>query len=89
MLTGGAARASRSTRGSFGIGAPGRAALEWSILFAALSLIVPGLGAVSVPFALRARGQGSARWIAALIMAMWCTLLGVYLRYRLGERILP
>jgi len=68
---------------------PGRAPLEWSILCSAVGLLFPALALVGAGFALRARRQGSPRWLAAFLIALWCALLGSVVRLAIGFGLLP
>jgi hypothetical protein len=68
---------------------PGRSSLEWSVLCSALSLILPVAIVFALLFARRARRRGSPRWLAALLAAVWCGLLGVYVRFAFGFPIVP
>ncbi|MHB8681855.1 MAG: hypothetical protein ACYDA2_07155 [Acidimicrobiales bacterium] len=68
---------------------PGQGSFEWSVMFAATAVLLPMTGLVGVAFALRARRLGSRRWLAALLAAGWCVLLGCLLRVRLGMAIVP
>ena len=69
--------------------APGRSSFEWSVMFAALSLLVPVLAALGLLFAERARRRGSSRWFAGGLAALWCGLLGAFIRIRLGIQVVP
>lgn len=68
---------------------PGRASLEWSILCSAVGLLFPLLALVGAGFAIRARRQGSPRWLAALLAALWCLVLGGSVRLALGFGFIP
>jgi len=68
---------------------PGRAAVEWSILCGAVGLLFPLLALIGAGFALRARRQGSTRWLAALLAALWCAVLGGIVRLAVGFGLFP
>jgi hypothetical protein len=68
---------------------PGRAAIEWSILCCAAGLLFPVLAVAGAGFALRARHLGSPRWLAALLCAVWCAVLGGTLRVGLNFSLVP
>lgn len=68
---------------------PGRGALEWSILCSAIGLLFPLLALAGAGFALRARLQGNSRWLAALLAALWCLILGGSVRLALGFGLVP
>jgi hypothetical protein len=69
--------------------APGRRWLEASVLAAAVSLLVPSLAVVAVGAALLSRRAGNSRWLAALLAALWCGLLGTVVRGALGIAVVP
>jgi len=69
--------------------APGRARLEAAVLLAALAILVPVLAPAGVGAALTARSAGHPRWLAALVAALWCGLLGAALRGAVGMELLP
>jgi len=68
---------------------PGRAAVEWSILCSALGILFPLLALIGAGFALRARRQGSGRWLASLLAALWCAVLGGFVRLAVGFGLFP
>ncbi|HTC23849.1 MAG TPA: hypothetical protein VK688_05770 [Gemmatimonadales bacterium] len=68
---------------------PGRGWLELTIGFCAAALIAPLCFPGAVAAALLARRAGNARWLAGLIAAVWCTMLGVALRAELGMPVVP
>lgn len=68
---------------------PGRAPLEWSILCSAVGLLFPLLALIGAGFALRARRQGSPRWLAAFLAGLWCLILGGSVRLALGFGLVP
>src|ERR1700681_3711666 len=55
--------------------APGRGWLELAVLLAAAGIVIPLCGVLAVPVVLKARRAGSPRWLAALLAAVWCSLL--------------
>lgn len=69
--------------------APGRVALELSILLSALAILVPVCALGAIPAALVARRSGNSRWLAALIAGVWCLLLGVVVRGLTGMGLFP
>ncbi|MHB8467303.1 MAG: hypothetical protein ACYDH6_22195 [Acidimicrobiales bacterium] len=69
--------------------APGRGFLEISILLSALAILIPVCAAGAVPAALLARRAGNRRWLAALLAALWCALLGAALRSVLALAVVP
>jgi hypothetical protein len=79
------------TKGIAGVNSvrPGRGSLEWSVMCSALTLVVPVLGLAALGLAVRARNQGSTRWLVAVLAAPWCAFLGALLRLRLGFEVLP
>jgi hypothetical protein len=68
---------------------PGRASLQWSIILSAFTILVPMLAIGAIWFALRCRREKGPRWLAALLAACWCTLLGVAFRLFGGLPIIP
>jgi len=68
---------------------PGRPSLEWAVVLAALGILVPVVALGSAGFALRARRQGSPRWLAALLASLWCLGLGLVLRRAGGIGVFP
>jgi hypothetical protein len=69
--------------------APGRGWLEGSIVLAAFSILVPMLSLLSILCSLGARRAHNSRWLAALIAAIWCGILGVVVRTAMGMGVLP
>jgi len=69
--------------------APGRAPLEVSVLASAIAILIPICVVVAIPAALVARRAGNGRWLAALLAAIWCGLLGSAVRYLLGVGLIP
>jgi hypothetical protein len=69
--------------------APGRGALEVSVLLSALAILVPVCSLGAVVSAVVSRRSGSPRWLAALIAAIWCGMLGVVVRYVIGIELVP
>jgi hypothetical protein len=69
--------------------APGRAALEAAVLLAALAILVPLCAPPALACALVARRRDNPRWLAALVAAAWCGLLGVVVRLALGVAVAP
>jgi len=71
------------------IWAPGRPALEVSVLLSAVAMVVPVAGLGACAFAWQARRRGNGRATLALVAACWCILLGVVLRLALGLAVVP
>ena len=69
--------------------APGRASFDWAVLFATAALIFPVSGVVGVVFADRSRRQGYGRWRSALLISIWCVILGMALRGFLHLEVFP
>lgn len=69
--------------------APGRSSFDWSVLFAALALLIPVAGLFSLVFAERARRRGYPRWKSALAAGIWCLVLGVALRGIMHVGVFP
>jgi len=69
--------------------APGRASFDWAVLFATAALIFPVSGLVGAVFADRSRRQGYGRWKSALLINIWCVLLGIALRGFLRLEVFP
>lgn len=69
--------------------APGRGALEASVILSALTLLVPVCCVGAVGFATVARRAGNRRWLAALVAGVWCGVLGLALRAVLGMGVVP
>jgi hypothetical protein len=65
---------------------PGRACFEWAVLFAAVALLFPEAALVGALLAAQSRRVGYPRSSSALVMALWCGILGIVLRglLRLG-----
>lgn len=68
---------------------PGRASLQWSIILSAFTILVPMFSIAAIWFALRCRRQKGDRWLAALLAACWCALLGIAFRLFGGLPIIP
>jgi len=71
------------------LSAPGRARLEAAVALAALAILVPALAPAGAGVALTARRAGNPRWLAALLAALWCGLLGASMRGAVGMGLLP
>jgi hypothetical protein len=69
--------------------APGRSSLQWSVILSAFTLLIPVAAIGALSFAVRARHQGSPRWMAAVIAAVWCFILGATVRTVFGIGIVP
>ncbi len=69
--------------------APGRGALECSVVLSALAILVPLLFVGAVSCAWLARRRGHPRWLIATIAAVWCGFLGAFIRYGTGLPIVP
>jgi hypothetical protein len=69
--------------------APGRRALELSVLCSAIAMLVPVCVLGAVPAALVARRRGNSRALAAVIAGIWCGFLGIVFRQMLGLGVFP
>lgn len=69
--------------------APGRGFLELSVLLSAAAILVPLCCPGAVVAAVAARRAGNRRWLAAVLAAVWCGLLGIFLRGIVGMGIAP
>jgi hypothetical protein len=80
---------SRARPGGNELLAPGRKWLEVCVGLSAFAIVVPALILAAVPCALRARALYNRRWLAAVMAACWCGLLGVLFRGWLGVGLFP
>jgi hypothetical protein len=69
--------------------APGRSSFDWAVLCAAVALVIPASGLVGIIFADRSRRKGYARWKSALVMSIWCAILGIVIRGVLRLAVFP
>lgn len=69
--------------------APGRTALELSVVCSAIALLAPVAALAAGALAVVARRTGSSVWARALAAAIWCGFLGLAIRGALGAGVLP
>ena len=59
--------------------APGRGWLELAVVLAAVALRFPLSGLAAAAASICAGRRGNGRWVAALVMSVWCSVFGSYL----------
>ncbi len=69
--------------------APGRKALEAAIGLAAVAIVMPVVSIAAIWFAIAARRAENPRGTAAVVAAVWCGVLGTFLRFTLGFPVIP